>query len=229
MEASPGAIYAETRERVAALVSSLSDEELVMKVPATPAWTPRDIVGHLAGVASDMVTGNLAGRGSDPWTAAQVSARRPLSLGEVLEEWAETAKRLQPLLDSGAGPPDVLRVVADCYIHEQDIRGATGRPGARGAIGMDFSLDLVIQGLGARLDEAGLPGLRLRAAGREWVVGSAAPQMTVTAPGPFELLRCLYTRRSRAQVAALGWEGEGAERYLDHFGRFPYAEEDIVE
>jgi uncharacterized protein (TIGR03083 family) len=229
VEASPGAIYAETRERVAALVSSLSEEELGATVPATPAWTPRDIVGHLAGVASDVVTGNLAGRGSDLWTAAQVSARRPMSLREVLEEWAETSKRLEPLLDSGAGPPDVLRVVADCYLHEQDIRGATGRPGGRGAIGMYFSLDLVIHGLGTRLDEAGLPGLRLRAAGREWVVGSAEPQMTVTAPDAFELLRCLYTRRSRAQVAALAWDGEGAERYLDHFGRFAYAEEDIVE
>ncbi|MGH9039638.1 MAG: maleylpyruvate isomerase N-terminal domain-containing protein [Acidimicrobiia bacterium] len=44
-----GAIYAETRERVTALVRSLSPDELTGPVPTTPAWTPRDIVGHLAG------------------------------------------------------------------------------------------------------------------------------------------------------------------------------------
>jgi uncharacterized protein (TIGR03083 family) len=227
-EISPGAIYAETRERVALLVSSLSPDELAAKVPATPAWSPRDIVGHLAGVASDVVTGNVAGRGSDPWTAAQVEARRAVSLAEVLAEWAETAKHLEPLLDTGVGFPDNLRVVADCYLHEQDIRGATGRPAARDAAGMHMSLDLVIVGLGGRLDESGLPALRLLAAGREWSAGSSAIGATVTAPDAFELLRCLFSRRSRTQVAALGWEGD-AERYLDNFGRFPYATEDIVE
>jgi uncharacterized protein (TIGR03083 family) len=227
-ETSPGAIYAETRERVAALVSSLSPEELSAKVPATPAWSPRDIVGHLAGVASDVVTGNVAGRGSDPWTAAQVDARRARSLTEVLEEWAGTAPRLESFLDRGVGLPDILRVVADCYLHEQDIRGATDRPGARGAAGMHFSLELVIANLGARLEEAGLPGLRLRARDREWLAGPSEPEAAVTAPDEFELLRCLYSRRSRAQVAALDWAGD-AERYLDTLGRFPFAESDIIE
>ncbi len=229
-----GAIYAETRERVAALVSSLSPDELAAKVPATPAWSPRDIVGHLAGVASDVVTGNVAGRGSDPWTAAQVEARRALSLAEVLEEWAGTAPRLESFLDLGVGLPDILRVVADCYLHEQDIRGATGRPGARQAAGMHFSLELVIVNLGARLGEAGLPSLRLRAGAREWVAGppgcegGIGPGATVTAPDEFELLRCLYSRRSRAQVAALDWEGDPGV-FLDTLGRFPFAEMDIIE
>lgn len=228
VETSPGTIYAETRERVAELVSSLSAAELAVRVPATPAWSPRDIVGHLAGVASAIVAGDLTGWGTDPWTAAQVDARRAIALPDVLDEWAATAQRLEPMIDGGAGLPYTLRVVVDCYLHEQDIRGATGRPGARQAPAMPFSLELTIQGLGGRLEDAGLPGLRLRAGGREWVAGSAVPAATVSATDPFELLRSLFSRRSRAQVAALDWDGD-AERYLDHFGRYAYAEEDIVE
>jgi len=224
---SRGAIYAETRERVSALVRSLSPEELLGAVPTTPAWTPRDIVGHLAGVASDAITGNVEGVGTDPWTAVQVEARRDMSLEEVLAEWAGHSKIMEPVLDTA--PPPVLRMIADCYLHEQDIRGATGRPGARDVAAVDLSLEIVIFGLGNRLDAAGLPALRLRAGGREWAAGSSEPGATVTAPDPYELLRCLYSRRSRDQVAALDWAGDAPARYLDTFGRFPFAERDILE
>lgn len=58
--------------------------------------------------------------------------------------------------------------------------------------------------------------------------GSSEPGATVTAPDAYELLRCLYSRRSRAQVAALAWDDD-PQRYLDTFGRFPFAEQDIIE
>ena len=226
-----GAVYADTRERVTELVLSLSPDELAGKVPCTPDWSPRDIVGHLAGVASDAVTGNLDGIGTEPWTAFQVQVRRGLGLDEVLAEWAELSKIMEPVLD--LAPPltesPVLRVIGDCYMHEQDIRGAVGRPGARNASAVDVSFDIVLFGLGARLDAAGLPRLRFRAGAREWAAGSSQPGATVTAPDAFELLRCLYSRRSWAQVAALGWEGDDPTRYRDTFGRFPFAARDIVE
>ncbi len=222
-----GAIYAETRERVAALVRSLSPDELHGAVPTTPAWSVRDLVGHLAGVAADAVTGNIEGLGTDPWTAVQVDARREMSLEEVLAEWAGHSKIMEPVLDTA--PPPVLRMVADCYMHEQDIRGATGRPGGRDAAAIDVSFEIVLFGLGTRLDAAGLPGLRFRAGDREWVAGSSGPGATVTAPDPYELLRCLYSRRSWAQVTALAWEGDDPQSYADTFGRFPFAERDIIE
>ncbi|MGH8994274.1 MAG: maleylpyruvate isomerase family mycothiol-dependent enzyme [Acidimicrobiia bacterium] len=222
-----GEIYAETRERVTALVRSLSPEELAGRVPTTPDWSPRDIVGHLAGVAFDAVTGNIEGLGTDPWTAVQVDARRGMALEEVLAEWEGHSKIMEPVLDTA--PPPVLRMIADCYLHEQDIRGAVGRPGARDASAVDVALDIVLFGLGSRLVAAGLPGLRFRAGEREWAAGSSPPGATVTAPDAYELLRCLYSRRSWAQVAALGWEGDEAERYVDTLGRFPFAIRDIVE
>jgi uncharacterized protein (TIGR03083 family) len=221
------AIYAETRERVTDLVRSLSPEELEIKVPCTPAWTPRDIVGHLAGVAADAMNLNIEGLGTDPWTAAQVEAHRDMTLEEALAEWAGHSKVMEPVLDSA--PPPVLRMIADCYMHEQDIRGAVGRPGARDAAALDVSMEIVVFGLGSRLDAAGLPGLRFRAGSRQWVAGSAAPGATVTAPDAYELLRCLYSRRNWAQVEALGWEGDAPVRYRDTFGRFPFASRDIVE
>ncbi|HEY3240838.1 MAG TPA: hypothetical protein VGL92_14815 [Acidimicrobiia bacterium] len=222
-----GAIYAETRERVGELVSSLSPGELEAKLPATPLWGPRDVVGHLAGVAADVVRGNLEGLGTEAWTAAQVEARREMALEEVLAEWGGTSKLLEPVLDHA--PPIVLRVISDCYAHEQDIRGGTGRPGARQADALYLSVDLGVYSLGQRLDEAGLPGLRLRSEEREWRAGGGEAGAVVTAGSAFELLRCLLGRRSRNQVAALTWDGAPASRFLDYFSRFPNAEEDIVE
>lgn len=222
-----GAIYAETRERISELVRSLTPEELVAPVPTTPAWNTRDIVGHLAGVASDAVTGNIEGLGTDPWTAVQVDARRDMTLEEVLTEWAGHSKVMEPVLDTA--PPPVIRMIADCYLHEQDIRGAVGRPGARDAAAVDVSLDIVLYGLGTRLAAADLSGLRFRAGAREWVAGSSTPGATVTAPDAYELLRCLYSRRSWAQVEALRWDGDEPSRYRDTFGRFPFATQDIIE
>lgn len=224
-----GEIYQETRERVAELVRSLDADELARPVPATPAWTPKDVVAHLTGVVADITTGNVATAGSDAWTAAQVEARRERTVEEILAEWWERAPALEAFLDSA--PPDMSAIlISDCYAHEQDIRGATGRVGAREVDALKVALDYQIDNLGWRIEEADLPGLKLRA-GEMYVWRTMQPDIgaTVNAPDRFELFRSLHGRRSRGQLAAMSWEGEGPDRYLDVFARFALPEQDIVE
>src|SRR5437763_7932093 len=83
-----GLLYAAARERVSALVTDLADGQLSTSVPSCPGWTVHDVVAHLAGTVADVQAGRLDGVGSDPWTAAQVEARRATPVDEIVEEWA---------------------------------------------------------------------------------------------------------------------------------------------
>ena len=81
-----GALYADGRGRISDLVSGLG-EEAAAPVPACPQWSVHDVVAHLTGVCADILAGNIAGVATDPWTDAQVCARRDRSVEEVLAEW----------------------------------------------------------------------------------------------------------------------------------------------
>src|SRR5205814_115350 len=82
-----------------------------------------------------------------------------------------------------------------------------GRPGERDGAALDFAVQKVMAGLHRRLDAAGAPALRLVAGNQEWTVGTGEPAATVSADG-YEFLRAMIGRRSRAQIAALAWEGD---------------------
>jgi uncharacterized protein (TIGR03083 family) len=218
-------IYAETRGRIVDLVRGLSPDELVTTVPATPEWTVRDVVGHLTGVCADVMEGRLEGAATPPWTAAQIDARRAKSLEEVLAEWDERSPAIEAML-AGSGMA-VNALVADVVTHEQDIRSALGRPGARDSAGMDAALQIFAGGLDARLRAQGRPAIRIDAGSQEWVLGEGDPAATL-ATNSYDLTRALIGRRSRAQVAAMGWDGD-SEPFLDVFAGFPMSETDLAE
>jgi hypothetical protein len=50
--------YRDTRGRVVDLLLPLDDRRLATPVPATPAWTVKDVVAHLTHVASAYATGH---------------------------------------------------------------------------------------------------------------------------------------------------------------------------
>ena len=111
-----------------------------------------------------------------------------------------------------------VRAVADVAAHEQDIRGALGKPGARDNDAIDVRRADV-----PRRDGQG----RWRAHG--WRRSRSARTATRCWPGrptpgrrdeadhdAFELFRAVLGRRSRAQVVAMGWTGDPTP-YLEHF------------
>ncbi len=53
------AAYADVPQRRTDLFTGLTDEELARSVPATPAWSVKELAAHLVGAAEDFVTGNL--------------------------------------------------------------------------------------------------------------------------------------------------------------------------
>ena len=229
--------YADGRGRLGGLLAGLDDAALGTRVPACPDWTVRDLLAHVTGVAADAVRGTYfpdaaqawrdtrLAAARDAWTAAQVRSRRDRAVAELVAEWAGRAAALEPMLAGRVPPPPgspdwlLTAPVADLAVHLHDARGALGLPGDRDAPATGVSLRFYARWLGRRLDQAGRPGLRLRAGGRAWVEGSGPPAAELAAD-PFEMFRALSGRRSLEQVRALGWDGD-PEPYLDLIS--PYA------
>lgn len=222
-----GAAYRDTRLRITALVTA-PGVDLSTRVPATPDWTVKDVVAHLTGVCADILAGNLEGLTTEPWTAAQVAARRETALDELLDEWARSSAEIEPIVvmfPGRSGPQFVM----DAATHEHDLRGALSKPGERDsaatAIGVEFAIGSWVRGV----KRAGLPLLAVEAGSRRWVTGEGDAHTTLSGE-PFELMRAATGRRSLEQIKALDWDAD-PEPYLATFawGPFRPAAADIVE
>jgi uncharacterized protein (TIGR03083 family) len=134
-----------------------------------PGWTVRDVMSHMIGTERSLL-GDTAPHAPDAMpdhvhndigarNEAWVSARRSVPGPTVLEEFrAVTARRFEALRSlSSAGFDEVgpsplgpvpyrefMRVrVMDCWVHEQDIRVATGRPGHQTGPAAELALDRI--------------------------------------------------------------------------------------
>lgn len=237
--------YADARRRLRDLLAGLDQAALMIQVPACPAWTVRDLLAHVTGVAADAVGGTYfpgaadawRDRGlaaaRDEWTAAQVRTRSDRTVAAMFAEWDGWAAILEPML-AGTTPPRLgspawlqPAPVADLAAHLHDVRGALRAPGDRNAPATELGLRIYSRWLGTRLIDRGRPALQLRAAGRAWVEGSGPPAATLVGDA-FELFRALSGRRSLDQVMALAWEGD-PEPYLDLLAPYPMPASPLVE
>lgn len=243
-----GAIYGDTRTRLSDLVAGLTDDEAATVVPTCPEWTVHDVIAHLAGVCVDVLAGNIEGVASEPWTAAQVEARRDRPIGALIEEWTEAATQVEAFADAFPGRTG-QQWVTDITSHEHDVRHALGRPGARDSAGVMTGVEFLIDtGLAGGLTAARLGPLEVRLAGADpRVVGAAdskdtrspdelftaavlagedlpvgdAPPVAMLEASAFDLMRALSGRRSLAQVAAMAWSSDPAP-YLPLFTWGPF-------
>ena len=165
------ALYAEGRKRITELLEGVSDEEAKTAVPTCPQWSVHDVAAHLAGTCADVLSGNLAGVATDPWTAAQVEARRDKSLAEIVAEWNEVAPQVEAFANNFPGRVGEQWVL-DMTTHEHDVRLGLGRQGARDSacvrVGADF---MVSMGLHETLSAHGLGPIEVRSESKTWVVG----------------------------------------------------------
>jgi uncharacterized protein (TIGR03083 family) len=222
------------RQRITELVVGLDEATTKMPVPTCPEWSVADVVAHCVGVCADVLAGNIEGVASDPWTAAQVEARRGRSIKELVDEWSEVAPPVEEMAPLFPGRVPTQWIV-DITSHEHDIRYALGQPGAQDTEAVSMGTEFMIGGLATSVAAHGLPPLEVRADGKSWVVGGEGetdlgavllgaeppiggdrvPEATVEA-SEFDLFRALTGRRSVAQVRRFMWTGD-AERYLPAF------------
>jgi uncharacterized protein (TIGR03083 family) len=223
----PADLYADVRLRISDLVRDLPADRADLPVPGCPGWSVHDVVAHATGIVADVVSGNLDGVTTDPWTQAQVDMRRDVPIADVVDEWAKLAATFEPNLD--AMPKAISRtLLIDLVTHEHDVRGALREPGGRDGEAYVIARKGFAVALAKTLAEKGVPGLRLAADDWQFDAGED-PAATVRTADSFELFRALAGRRSTAQVLAYDWSGDPAPYlpYLNHFGPLP--ETDVVE
>lgn len=250
------------------LCTDLTEDE--WKTPtALPGWTVQDCVSHVIGIermlmgdpAPEVATDHLP-HINDPTSASLetwIEARRALPGGEVLAEYREQmARRLDDLrakteaeMDEpswspiGEVPYRVFMQVRvfDCWMHEQDIRRALGRPGHLEGPAVDVSLERFAAALGFvvgkkagapdgssvvfDLDGAPVAGYTIVVDGRARLIDDAVAAPTVRIRLPFESFVALGGGRWNAGEAlaagGIAIEGDRAlgRTILDNLGFTP--------
>jgi hypothetical protein len=119
-----GALYREHVAGVGALAADLSDEELALVVPATPAWTVRQVLCHMAGGADDQLTERMDGAPSPEWTARHVGERVDRPVADVLAELRTNQDAVASSLEGNPFPAAAF----DISVHHADLHEALGRP-----------------------------------------------------------------------------------------------------
>jgi uncharacterized protein (TIGR03083 family) len=221
-----GAAYGAARKRISDLALEVSDEDLARTVPACPAWSVKDLVAHLTGIATDMMRGNVGAAGSEEWTAAQIEARRDNTIDEIVREWEESGAQVEGALPH-IHPAAAGGTVGDIITHEQDMRGALGRPGARDTDGVEIATDTYVRWLGRRIRETGLPTIEVHAGDRILRAGKEEPVGSVSAEA-YELLRGLTGRRTKKEIEGFEWSVE-PDPYIDIFSSYGYPPEPLNE
>ncbi len=116
------ALYRENVAAVSALAPTLTEEQLATGVPATPAWTVREVLAHLAGGASDAVTGRMDGAPGPEWTSRHVSERAAHPVAELV---AELQSRQDAVAESVVDNPRPA-LVWNLAVHHADLHEALG-------------------------------------------------------------------------------------------------------
>ena len=211
-------LYRDTRERLTSLVAGLDEEALATPVPACPGWQVQDVVAHLAAIVEDALAGRLTGPPSEEETAVQVARYKGRPMPQTLDGWTAGAPRFEEVISAFDIPPAVIDVAS----HEQDIRGALGRPGARDCPAVQQMAGWLLQNL-----RTPVPVL-VTVEDAEFQIGPGGESVLGLRTTRFEAFRWRMGRRSRDQLAALDWSGDPAP-VLDHLVVFGPARTDIIE
>ncbi len=156
---------AETWGRTAEVCAGLTTEQWDLPTDC-PGWTVRDQLSHLVGTEA-MLLGEQApppappglphvinplGEMNEGWVDARRSTPGPEVLAEFEKVTGERLGRLRAMTDEELaveGPSPIGKVpyatfmdvrVMDCWVHEQDIRRAVGRPGGLDGGAADASI-----------------------------------------------------------------------------------------
>jgi uncharacterized protein (TIGR03083 family) len=200
-----GQAYCEIRERVTELCTGLSPQDWERVTPHCPDWTIRETLAHLAGVVDDGINGNLEGVATEPWTAAQIAKRADKSGDEILEEWNTWAPFVEDRATNvGLG---FAQMVFDAVTHEQDLRFALGKPGARDSTALRIGIFFFQRRLPGNAEQAGVICPQIIVDGTPLFADPAPGALTLAAP-MFDVIRAIGSRRTLDEIASLNWSGD---------------------
>jgi uncharacterized protein (TIGR03083 family) len=197
------AAYEASRERIDGLTRSLDDAALATTVPCCPAWSVKDLVGHLTGLLEDRTEGRMPAGGFGEWTAEQVARHRDQPIGAVLDAWRAID------VEKNDAPPSLAALSFDVVTHEHDLRHALGIEGDRASDSVRVGAERAGERMSSMLQGASAPGVIVTTEdGIQLVEGTSDPiALTTTRYG---LMRLVTGRVSRAQAEALSWSGDAA-------------------
>jgi uncharacterized protein (TIGR03083 family) len=202
--------WANAQRRVIEMITGLSGEQASIRVPACPAWTVRELLSHMIGLNADVLAGDEPDDHTSVWTQAQVDRRAGCDVTALLAEWRDLTEPMRAWMhDHGTRPMN------DVLIHEQDLRGALGVPGAQDTPGLAALRERFAGRVADRVTE--LPSLALIGPGWRWASsGSPDDAAVVVRASDFDLARAVMSRRSAAQLRRWTVQGD-VEPYLTGF------------
>lgn len=202
--------WAAAQQRVMGLAETLSPAQVAATVPACPDWTVRNLLSHMIGLGADVVRGDEPDDHNSTWTQAQVDQRADHDVPALLAEWRALTGPLSAWMREHGTRP-----LNDIVIHEQDLRGAIGIPGAQDTPGLHTVRDRLTGRFAKRL--ADLPPIALIGEQWRWTsAGDPAYAAVAIEASDFDLTRAIMSRRSAAQLRAWTTRGD-IEAHLDAF------------
>jgi uncharacterized protein (TIGR03083 family) len=206
----PASLYERTRREFIALLLGLSEAELRARVPATPEWSVRDVLAHVAGLARDLNAERFPAAddiGGGEWTKAQVERARDLSLPDLVAEWDREAPKFEAGLRA-FGYELGSHFLADLYVHVEDVRAALGFDPTQDELAVAVALDHYLGYLSEHLAATEWGTLDVVAGEGPRTLGREGRHHARLSAEPAELLRVVSGRRSADQIRALDCDGD---------------------
>ena len=202
--------YAAARQRMIQLIDTTSSADHHRIVTACPAWAVRDLIAHVTGIAVDLSAGRAPIGDSQQWVDRQIDERRTRSIDEIVHEWSTACEAFEPMIADS--PKAFWGLVYDLVVHEFDLRQALGDREGRDAPGVLVAAELGLRLVKGDLRKAGLGAIVVDMGAERIRIGEGDVELTVRAT-PFECLRLLGSRRTRAELGAADIDGD-LDQYL---------------
>jgi uncharacterized protein (TIGR03083 family) len=219
-----GARYEALRRHFVDLLRGLTTDELARPVAATPAWSVRDVLGHVTGITEDLNALNFDATDPDSWTRAQVERHRDEPLEATIAAWDREAPTFtHGLVAMGYGIGS--HFVGDLFVHVTDVHTTLDRPIDRTGPAVWIALDFYLDSLAEDLADAHVGALAVETAPETRIVGPGDVAASVVAE-PFEILRACAGRRTDAAMRSYGWSGD-VDAFVGRLSRYPTPTVDV--
>lgn len=117
-----GQLYRDHVEAIGSLAPGLTEEQLAATVPATPLWSVKEVLAHVAGVSHDAVNDRMDGAPGPDWTERHVGERRDLPVEEIVAELRSNQDRIAAMSVDNPAPAFVWNLA----VHHADLHEALG-------------------------------------------------------------------------------------------------------